>query len=66
MSSLEREQDAHLIIIDHMKAVVKQYEELMAGIEPRQGKLESSFFSSVTGHYVASAASLSPSYWAQI
>jgi SAM-dependent methyltransferase len=46
-----------------MRAVSKRYENLMATIEPAQGKLAVPFFSSVTGCPAHEAAALGPSYW---
>jgi hypothetical protein len=46
-----------------MQAVGELYENLMASIKPKHGKLSVPFFSSVTGHSTYDAASLSPSYW---
>jgi acyl transferase domain-containing protein len=47
-----------------MRTAVKRYEDLIASIQPRHGKLSIPFFSSVTGHRTNDATSLSPSYWA--
>lgn len=46
-----------------MQAVSKLYENLIASIGPRHGKLSIPFFSSVRGYCINDAASLSPSYW---